>query len=64
MARFFLKTTGAHHLADAPGGQHYLTTDQQVLTRGKVAFAENCARCHSSKLPSGPTGTRSRRLRG
>jgi hypothetical protein len=51
-ARFFLKTTGAHHLADAPDGQHYLTTDQQVLTRGKVAFAENCARCHSSKLPA------------
>ena len=47
MAKFFLKTTGAHHLADAPGGQKYLTTDQKVLTRGKVAFAENCARCHS-----------------
>ena len=51
MARFFLKTTGAHHLADAPGGQQYLTTDENVLTRGKTAFAENCARCHSSKLP-------------
>jgi mono/diheme cytochrome c family protein len=51
MARFFLKTTGAHHLADAPDGQKHLTTDESVLTRGKVAFAENCARCHSSKLP-------------
>jgi hypothetical protein len=56
MARFFLKTTGAHHLADAPGGQKYLTTDQQLLTRGKVAFAENCARCHSSKLPPSAPG--------
>ena len=52
MAKFFLKTTGAHYLADAPGGQKYLTTDQKVLTRGKVAFAENCARCHSTKLPT------------
>src|SRR5204863_2838991 len=25
-ARFFLKTTGAHHLADAPGGAPHLTT--------------------------------------
>ena len=50
-ARFFLKTTAAHHLADAPGGQQYMTTDENVLTRGKAAFAENCARCHSSKLP-------------
>src|SRR6202022_1922144 len=25
MARFFLKTTSAHHLADAPGGLSYLT---------------------------------------
>jgi hypothetical protein len=56
MARFFLKTTGAHHLADAPGGQKYLTTDDQVLTRGKAAFAENCARCHSSKLPAAAPG--------
>jgi hypothetical protein len=52
MAKFFLKTTGAHHLADAPGGQKYLTTDDKVLTRGKVAFAENCARCHSTKIPA------------
>jgi hypothetical protein len=52
MAKFFLKTTGAHHLADAPGGQKYLTTDARVLTRGKAAFAENCARCHSTKLPA------------
>ncbi len=56
MARFFLKTTSAHHLADAPGGKAYQTTDEKVLTRGKVAFAENCARCHSSKLPPAAPG--------
>jgi len=51
LALFMLKSTDAHHLADAPGGAAYLTKDQAVLTRGKVVFAERCARCHSSKLP-------------
>src|SRR3954470_22900295 len=26
--------------------------DQSKLTRGKIVFAENCARCHSSKQPA------------
>ncbi len=56
MARFFLKTTAPHRLADAPGGAAYLTTDQRLLTRGKEVFAENCARCHSSKLPEKVSG--------
>lgn len=55
-AQFFLKTTEPHHLKDAPGGDKYLTHDQAMLNRGKVVFAENCARCHSSKLPSNATG--------
>ena len=44
-------------LADAPGGEQYLRGTRAqpdydaVLTRGKTVFAENCARCHSSKLP-------------
>ncbi len=42
------------HLRDAPGGSKYLTTDRQVLMRGKIVFAENCASCHSSKLPESP----------
>ena len=50
-AAFFLKSTGAHHLKDAPGGDKYLSKDQSALTRGKIVFAENCARCHSSKRP-------------
>ena len=44
------------HLADAPGGVKYLTALPAELTRGKVVFAENCARCHSSKLPSALPG--------
>jgi plastocyanin/mono/diheme cytochrome c family protein len=30
----------------------YLTTDADVLKRGKIAFADNCAACHSSKRPN------------
>jgi hypothetical protein len=39
------------HLADAPGGQAYITQDEEVMTRGKKVFAEACAACHSSKQP-------------
>lgn len=56
MALFFLKSTGPHKLVDAPGGQKYLTADKSTLDRGKVVFAETCARCHSSKLPEAAPG--------
>jgi hypothetical protein len=56
MALFFLKATAPHKLKDAPGGGKYLTTDAGVLLRGKEVFAERCARCHSSKLPSSVQG--------
>ena len=55
-AQFFLKTTGPHYLKDAPGGDKYLTKDQAVLQRGKVVFADTCARCHSSKAPDAAPG--------
>lgn len=55
-ALFFLKAARPDHLKDAPGGSTYLSTDQAVLDRGKVVFAETCARCHSSKLPPLPAG--------
>ena len=51
MALFFLKSTDPHKLKDAPGGEQYLSRDVAVLDRGKTVFAEQCARCHSSKLP-------------
>ena len=56
MADFFLHSTEPHHLADAPGGQAYLNSSSAVLDRGKVVFAERCARCHSSKLPAPAAG--------
>ncbi len=56
VARFFLKTTAPHHLKDAPNGARHMTRDAAQLERGKVVFADTCARCHSSKLPSSLTG--------
>jgi hypothetical protein len=54
MAKFFLKAAQPDPLsAVAPG---YLTTDAATMDRGKTVFAERCARCHSSKLPSPVVG--------
>jgi len=50
IAAFFRKLQ-PFHLAEAPGGQAYITTDAAVMTRGKEVFAESCAACHSSKQP-------------
>ena len=49
LAKFLTKMRGPN-LADAPGGKAYLA-DEQTLRRGATVFAENCARCHSSKQP-------------
>jgi hypothetical protein len=58
MAKFFLVSTAPHHLKDAPGAaKKYLTEDRATLTRGKIVFAERCARCHSSKFPTPPEGS-------
>jgi hypothetical protein len=51
LASFFLKSAGAMHLADAPGGPSYMTADEATLTTGKIAYANECATCHSSKRP-------------
>ena len=58
MALFFLKATAPHKLKDAPGGLKYFNDGKpdaaayvKRVNNGKVVFAENCARCHSSKLP-------------
>ena len=51
MAKFLVKAGQPDSLAQAPGGQKYLTADSATLDRGRKVFAETCARCHSSKLP-------------
>jgi hypothetical protein len=50
IAKFFMRLK-SFRLEDAPGGKNYITQDEAVMTRGKIVFAENCARCHSSKRP-------------
>ena len=50
-ALFFLAASTPDYLKDAPGGNSYLSAQDNELMRGKKAFAERCARCHSSKLP-------------
>ena len=54
VALFFLKTARPDALKNAPGGEKYLTADKATLERGKLAFANYCARCHSSKIPTAP----------
>jgi hypothetical protein len=58
VAAFFLKATAGHALKDVPNhtGDQFLNTDAALLNRGKDVFAENCARCHSSKLPASAPG--------
>ncbi len=51
VALFFLVASRPDKLRDAPGGKAYLNDPPALVRRGKVVFAENCARCHSSKLP-------------
>ena len=50
IAAFFRKLK-SFRLADAPGGQAYITANAAVMTRGKEVFADSCAVCHSSKQP-------------
>jgi hypothetical protein len=55
LALFFLKTTAPHHLRDAPGGAAHIASEA-ILSRGKIVFADTCARCHSSKVPTPAAG--------
>ncbi|SEM71978.1 hypothetical protein [Nitrosomonas marina] len=54
MAIFFLVSASPDDLKDAPDGENYLSADNDVLDRGRIVFAENCAACHSSKIPESP----------
>ena len=58
MAMFFLVTARPDHLADAPGGTALLDpADSDKVKHGQVIFAENCAACHSSKIPPVPANS-------
>jgi hypothetical protein len=47
----FLDAVQPYRLQDAPGGKDYLKAPQDQMDLGMTVFGENCARCHSSKLP-------------
>jgi hypothetical protein len=47
----FLMSYDSFPLKDSKEGAKYLTHNEKTLTTGKVVFAQNCASCHSSKLP-------------
>ncbi len=51
LAKYLIAASGPMPLKEAPGGADYISPDPAVMERGKIAFAENCAGCHSSKLP-------------
>ena len=57
MAIFFLVTASPDRLEDIPAGRKHLQESDETVTRGKVVFAENCAVCHSSKIPEAPEGS-------
>ncbi len=39
-----------------PAAGSICTADPRTIERGKIVFAETCARCHSSKAPTPPAG--------
>ena len=49
----FFRRIQPYRLQDAPGGAELVSKDEALMTRGKTAFAMNCAGCHSSKQPEG-----------
>ncbi|MFC6671992.1 hypothetical protein [Marinobacterium aestuariivivens] len=51
LALFLLASARPDYLANAPGGERYLSRNETELQRGEEVFADTCARCHSSKLP-------------
>lgn len=56
LAAFLMKMQGPK-LSQVPGGEAYITRNEELMQRGKIVFAENCARCHSSKQPSAGAAT-------
>lgn len=59
----FLMRMQPPKLSQAPGGDAYITRDDNLMRRGKIVFAENCADCHSSKQPAaGAVATREQYL--
>lgn len=50
VAKFFTRLK-PFRLENAPNGKKFMTADEAILNRGKLVFADNCAKCHSGKRP-------------
>ena len=58
MAIFCLVAATPDRLENFPAGRDHLDRDPPArVERGKIVFAENCAGCHSSKIPEAPAGS-------
>ncbi|OAF18605.1 hypothetical protein [Bradyrhizobium neotropicale] len=58
MAVFFLVTARPDRLEDVREGEPFLEDfTSEKVNRGKIVFAENCAACHSSKIPEIPANS-------
>jgi hypothetical protein len=55
LAGYLIKVAQPLLLKDTKQATKYLTAKPEQLEKGKLVFAEHCARCHSSKQP--PEGT-------
>jgi hypothetical protein len=53
IGRFFARIKPIR-LEVAPGGRAHITSDEALMRRGKIVFADTCAVCHSSKRPPAP----------
>ena len=56
MAAFLLKAGKPHLLKDVGSEGRPRSDSETALEPGKIAFAEQCLRCHSSKVPTPPAG--------
>src|SRR3954469_21731939 len=56
VAAYFLKAATPNPLADAPGGDRYLSEDAATAARGNRVSPPKGAACHSSNLPAPPAG--------
>lgn len=57
LADFFIQAAQPTPLQSIPEGMQYLSQDKALIERGKHAFAQQCASCHSSKQPTAKYGT-------
>ena len=56
MALFLVEASFRTSCATRRAANTYLNDPPATIEQGKIVFADNCARCHSSKVPAPPAG--------